>query len=110
MFLTYYFRLQDKSFDMSVSSSAHITSPSPPLSSDFDHGDQLSDSESFSSDGLGMPQLEDECMEDLCDQLQGCLETSENSLEFRNIELRRTVRNLRLRSLSESFSNVIGWC
>ena len=101
--------LQDKSFDMSVASSAHITSPSPPLTSNKTDSSHLcSDSDSFSSDGLGMPRLEDECLEDLYDKLQGCLETSENNLEFRNMELRRAVRGLRLRSLSESFSTAIG--
>ena len=94
--------LKDKSFDLSAASSAPA-----PLSAPSSGPPHASDSDSFSSEGLGMPQLEDECLEDLCDQLQGCLETSENSLEFRNTELRRIAGNLRVRSLSESYSDVI---
>ena len=102
--------LQDKSFDRSVASSAAaVTSPSAPLSSGMTASSELSlsDSDSFSSEGLGMPQMEDDCMEDLAEKLEGCLETAENNLEFRNIELRRAVKNLRLRCLSESFSEAI---
>ena len=70
-----------------------------------------SDSESFSSSGLGMPQMEDSCLEDLCDKLHGCLETGggegEGGLTFRNIQLRRAVRRLGVRSLSETFLSSI---
>ena len=95
--------MADKSVDKS------LNSPSPLLSSGRTGSSELSasDSDSFSSEGLGMPQMEDGCMEDLCDKLEGCLETTENNLEFRNIELRRAVKSLRLRSLSESFSEAI---
>ena len=102
--------LQDKSFDRSVASSAAaVTSPSAPLSSGMTCSSELSlsDSDSFSSEGLGMPQMEDVAMEDLAEKLEGCLETAENNLEFRNIELRRAVKSLRLRCLSESFSEAI---
>ena len=100
--------LQDKSFDLSVASSAHNITSSEPVSSKMTSSSHLvSDSESFSSDGLGMPHLQDQCLEDLCDQLQTCLETSENSLEFRNLELKRIASGLRVRSLSESFSETI---
>ena len=102
--------LQDKSFDKSVASSAAaVTSPSAPLSSGMTCSSELSlsDSDSFSSEGLGMPQMEDDAMEDLAGKLEGCLETADNNLEFRNIELRRAVKSLRLRCLSESFSEAI---
>ena len=91
------------------STAAAVTSPSAPLSSGMTGSSELglSDSDSFSSEGLGMPQMEDVCMEDLAEKLEGCLETAENNLEFRNTELRRAVRSLRLRSLSESFSEAI---
>ena len=49
--------------------SAQLSSPSTSSSNLED-----SDSESFSSSGLGMPQMEESCLEDLCDKLQGCLE------------------------------------
>ena len=66
-----------------------------------------SDSESFSSEGLGMPEMEDECLEDLCDKLHGCLETEEGGLSFRNLELKRAVRSLGVRSLSQSYLTTI---
>ena len=80
--------------------SAELTSPST-SSSNL----EPSDSESFSSSGLGMPQMEDSCLDDLCDKLHGCLETGEGEggLQFRNIELRRAVRRLGVRALSETF-------
>jgi len=100
--------LQDKSFDLSTSS-AQVTSPSLPVSSlQTGSSNLFSDSSSFSSEGLGMPNMDENCMEDLCDNLKGCIETSEGGLEFRNIELRRAAHSLGVRSLSETFINAIG--
>jgi len=100
--------LQDKSFDLSTSS-AQVTSPSLPISSlQTGSSNLFSDSSSFSSEGLGMPNMDESCMEDLCDNLKGCIETSEGGLEFRNIELRRAAHSLGVRSLSETFINSIG--
>jgi len=100
--------LQDKSFDLSTSS-AQVTSSSLPVSSlQTGSSNLFSDSSSFSSEGLGMPKLEEDCMEDLCDKLTGCIETSEGGLEFRNIELRRAINVLGVRSLSDSFLSTIG--
>jgi len=99
--------LKDKSFDLSTSS-AQITSPSLPISSlQTGSSNLFSDSSSFSSEGLGMPKLEDECLEDLCDKLEGCLETSEGCLDLRDTELRRAVKGLGVRSLSDTFMSVI---
>merc|ERR1712241_255921 len=84
--------------------SAELTSPST-SSSNL----EPSDSESFSSSGLGMPQMEDSCLDDLCDKLHGCLESGEGEggLHFRNIELRRAVKRLGVRALSETFLSSI---
>jgi len=100
--------LQDKSFDLSTSS-AQVTSPSLPVSSlQTGSSNLFSDSSSFSSEGLGMPKMDEDCMEDLCDNLKGCLETSEGGLEFRNIMLWRAAKRLGVRSLSDTFINSIG--
>eukprot|EP00090_Calanus_glacialis_P011417 TRINITY_DN19826_c0_g1_i1.p1 TRINITY_DN19826_c0_g1~~TRINITY_DN19826_c0_g1_i1.p1 ORF type:complete len:736 (-),score=156.21 TRINITY_DN19826_c0_g1_i1:9-2216(-) len=100
--------LQDKSFDLSTSS-AQVTSPSLPVSSlQTGSSNLFSDSSSFSSEGLGMPKMDEDCMEDLCDNLKGCIETSEGGLEFRNVELRRAVKGLGIRSLSDTFISSIG--
>ena len=111
--------LQDKSFDSVRSSSQSrsrgpVTSPSPPLSSLLTSSSQVdtaeteaSDSDSFSSAGLGMPRLGAGPMEELCDQLQGCLQTEDGSLQYRDTQLRRAAAGLRLRSLSESYAGVI---
>merc|ERR1712243_361106 len=85
------------------------TSPSLPISSlQTGSSNLFSDSSSFSSEGLGMPNMDESCMEDLCDNLKGCIETSEGGLEFRNIELRRAAHSLGVQSLSETFINSIG--
>ena len=111
--------LQDKSFDSVRSSSVSrsrgpVTSPSPPVSSLLTSSSQVdtaeseaSDSDSFSSAGLGMPRLGAGPMEELCDQLQGCLQTEDGSLQYRDTQLRRAAAGLRLRSLSESYAGVI---
>lgn len=100
--------LQDKSFDLSTSS-AQVTSPSLPVSSLKTGSSSLfSDSSSFSSEGLGMPKMDENCLEDLCDNLKGCIESSEGGLEFRNIQLRRAAYSLGVRSLSETFIDCIG--
>ena len=95
--------LQDKSFDLSTSSAPPASPPSRPASSEL-----FSDSESVSSAGLGMPQLEDDCMEDLADRLTGCIALSEDGLQWRDEELRRVAHQLGTRSLSESFLPLIG--
>ena len=84
-------------------SPSHGSSPSPSTCS----SNLASDSDSFSSEGLGMPKMEDDCLEDLCDKLHGCLETAEGGLQFRNIELRRAVRALGVTSLSQSFLTTV---
>jgi len=100
--------LQDKSFDLSTSS-PQITSPSLPVSSlKTGSSDIFSDSSSFSSEGLGMPNMDEGCMEDLCDNLKGCIETSEGGLDFRNVELKRAVKGLGIRCLSDSYIASIG--
>ena len=84
--------------------------PSPPLSASPPTASfsLYSDSSSFSSEGLGMPRLEDGAMEELVERLHGCLEESEGSLEFRALEVRRLTEGRLLRSLSDSYLSCIG--
>jgi len=61
---------------------------------------EMSDSSSYSSEGLGMPKLKSECMEDLCERLETVIYTQES----RDLQLRRTLAGMPLlRSLSDSF-------
>ena len=85
-------------------SSSSIGAPSPPTSSSC----LYSDSDSFSSDGLGMPRMEDEALEDLAEQLHGCLEGSESTLHFRGLEVARLAEGRLVRSFSDSFLAVGG--
>ena len=85
-------------------SSSSIGPPSPPTSSSC----LYSDSDSFSSDGLGMPRMEDEALEDLAEQLHGCLEGSESTLHFRGLEVARLAEGRLVRSFSDSFLAVGG--
>merc|ERR1719219_11857 len=78
-----------------------LAAPSTSTSSLF------SDSDSFSSGGLGMPQLKDTAMEDLAEKLEACLELEQGGLGFRDMELERAVRFLPTRSLSDTYINSI---
>ena len=80
-------------------SSSSIGPPTPPTSSSC----LYSDSDSFSSEGLGMPRMEDEALEDLAEQLHGCLEGSEGTLHFRGLEVSRLAQGRLVRSFSDSF-------
>ena len=80
-------------------SSSSIGPPTPPTSSSC----LYSDSDSFSSEGLGMPKMEDEALEDLAEQLHGCLEGSEGTLHFRGLEVARVAECRLVRSFSDSF-------
>ena len=85
-------------------SSSSIGPPTPPTSSSC----LYSDSDSFSSEGLGMPRMEDEALEDLAEQLHGCLEGSEGTLHFRGLEVARLAEGRLVRSFSDSFLAVGG--
>merc|ERR1719397_2100777 len=80
-------------------SSSSIGPPTPPTSSSC----LYSDSDSFSSEGLGMPKMEDEALEDLAEQLHGCLEGSDGTLHFRGLEVARVAEGRLVRSFSDSF-------
>merc|ERR1719481_2011861 len=62
-----------------------------------------SDSSSFSSSGLGMPRMEEDCLEDLVDKLHGCLEETEGDLRYRAMLVRRIVTARKIRCMSDSF-------
>ena len=85
-------------------SSSSIGPPTPPTSSSC----LYSDSDSFSSEGLGMPRMEDEALEDLAEQLHGCLEGSEGTLHFRGLEVARLAEGRLVRSFSDSFLAIGG--
>ena len=85
-------------------STSSIGAPTPPTSSSC----LYSDSNSFSSDGLGMPRMEDEALEDLAEQLHGCLEGSEGTMHFRAEEVARIAGARLVRSFSDSYLAVGG--
>ena len=55
-----------------------------------------------------MPRMEDEALEDLAEQLHGCLEGSEGTLHFRGLEVARLAEGRLVRSFSDSFLAVGG--
>ena len=55
-----------------------------------------------------MPRMEDEALEDLAEQLHGCLEGSEGTLHFRSLEVARLAEGRLVRSFSDSFLAVGG--
>ena len=85
-------------------STSSINAPTPPTSSSC----LYSDSNSFSSDGLGMPRMEDEALEDLAEQLHGCLEGSEGTMHFRAEQVAKIAEARLVRSFSDSYLAVGG--
>ena len=55
-----------------------------------------------------MPRMEDEALEDLAEQLHGCLEGSEGTLHFRGLEVARLAEGRLVRSFSDSFLAIGG--
>merc|ERR1719400_302620 len=80
-------------------STSSINAPTPLTSSSC----LYSDSNSFSSEGLGMPRMEDEALEDLAEQLHGCLEGSEGTMHFRAEQVAKIAEARLVRSFSDSY-------
>ena len=55
-----------------------------------------------------MPRMDDEALEDLAEQLHGCLEGCEDTLHFRGMEVARLAEGRLVRSFSDSFLAVGG--
>jgi len=95
--------LKDTSFDISTSSCAEdqVLMSGSPLTGT---SELFSDNSSFLSAELGMPQLNSENMEDLCDTLEGFCEVTVGGSKLRNEQLHnmRTFMPL-LRSFSDTF-------